>query len=50
VRILANAVLEIIPVETRAGVSWLGVVVAAALSEDAIRQIHLRWLADGAGD
>jgi hypothetical protein len=50
VRILANAILEIIPVETPAGLSWLGIIVPAALSADALRQIHLRWPDDGAGE
>lgn len=48
-RILANAVLEIIAVEIHGSRLWLGVVVPTPLEPESIRRIRQQWLADGAG-
>lgn len=49
-RILANAVLEIIAVETNGTRLWLGVVVPTPLEPESVRKIRQQWLADGTGE
>jgi hypothetical protein len=43
-KIGANAVLEIIPIESETGFAWLGVIFPALLPQDVVGQIRLHWL------